>query len=141
MTGGLFSYFDISYYHNFITTELACMRQKFFRDLIESHSKWKDNFLPRLSVWLHHSHPCLLDKPILCFLSCGVTFLAPNQFGFLGCFLSKSSNAKFHLRCCHLSNTRQMLLFFGFKESEIFLAIQKILTWQMRRPKRPAWVF
>ncbi len=88
------------------------MHQKLFRDLIWWHSKWKDNLLQCLSVWLHRSHPCWLGKPILCFLNCGVKILVRSKLEFLECSNSEFWTATTHLRCFRLLNThqRQMLL-------------------------------
>ncbi len=83
------------------------MRQKLFRGLIWSHSKWKDNLLQCLSSWLHRNHPCWLGKPILCFLNCGVKILARSKSGFLECFNSEFWTATTRLRCFRLSNTHQ----------------------------------
>ena len=121
----------LSFYYSsqsyILATELVCMHQKLFRDLIWWHSKWKDNSLQYLPSLLHRSQPCWLGKPILCFLNCGVKILVRPKSGFLECFNSEFWTETTRLQCFHLSNTHQRQMPLALLLHSLRLAVLELM--------------
>ncbi len=85
-----------------------CMLRKFCHNLIESHSKCKDNFLRRLLVLLHHNRLYQLSKLILRSLNWGVKVLARSKVVLLKYFLLKFLTTAAYQQCFSLSYIYQM---------------------------------
>ena len=114
--------------HLLITTKLVCMLRKLFHDLIGLHSKWKDNSLQYFPSLFHRSHPCSLDKPILCSLNCDVKILARFIFMFLECFVSEFLTATSHLRYFHLINTHQMQMLLALSSPTLRFTVLELAS-------------